>query len=90
MVVAKTKTDEKKKRDATKFTKNKASVRYPFEYVEKYHNKKSLEGRFQTKIQTAIDGSEKTVKTDPGKILHRTFIPGPFLQTEKKTEKIRQ
>ena len=50
----------------------------------KNHNKNSLEGRFQRKIQTAIDGTENTVKTETGKIIHQKFISGPLFQTEKK------
>ena len=42
-----------------------------------------MKGDFK-KIQTAIDGTENTVKTDTGKIIHRKFILGPLFQTEKK------
>ena len=40
-----------------------------FEFVEKT-TIKSLEGRFRTKIQTSIDGTEITVKTDTGQIIN--------------------
>ena len=46
-----------------------------------------MEGRFQNTIQTAIDGTENTVKTNTGKIVHRNFISGPLLQTEKKNRR---
>ena len=36
------------------------------------------------KVQTAVDGTENTVKTDTGKIIHRKFISGPLFQTKKK------
>ena len=55
--------------------------------MKKIHNKKSLEGRFQNKIQTAISGTENTVKTDTGKVINRKFISGPLFQTEKKTRR---
>ena len=38
-------------------------------------------------IQTAISGTENTVKTDTGKVIHRKFISGPLFQTEKKTRR---
>ena len=38
-----------------------------FNSSKKNHNKKSLEGRFQRKLQTAISGTEHTVTTDTGK-----------------------
>ena len=85
--MAKTKAEEKQANEGPKSPKKKSSVRYPFQFVEKNHNKKSLEGRFQKKIQTAIDGTENTVKTDTGKIIHRKFISGPLFQTEKKNLK---
>ena len=87
MVMAKTKTEEKQANEGPKLPKKKNSVSYSFKFVEKNHNKKSLEGRFQNKIQTAIDGTENTVKTNTGKIIHRKFISGPLLQTEKKNRK---
>ena len=62
MVMAKTKTEEKQAKEALKSPKEKASVRYPFEFVEKNNNKKSLEGKVQKKTRTAIDGTENTVK----------------------------
>ena len=57
-----TKTEERQANEGPKSPKKKISVCDPFEFVEKNHNKKSLEGRIQTNIQTAIDGTEKTVK----------------------------
>ena len=84
IIMAKTKAEEKQANEGPKSPKKKSSVSYPFKFVEKNHNKKSLEGRFQKKIQTAIDGTENTVKTDTGKIINRKFISGPLFQTEKR------
>ena len=87
MVMAINKTEERQANEGPKSPKKKNSVSYPFEFVEKNHNKKSLERRFQNKIQTAIDGTENTIKTDTGKIIHRKFISGPLFLTEKKGKK---
>ena len=46
IVIAKTKSDEKHLTEGQKFPKKKSLVRYPFNFVEKNYNKKSLEGRF--------------------------------------------
>ena len=43
---------------------------YPFQFFEKNHNKKSLAGRFQKKIKTAVKGTEHTVTTNTRKISH--------------------
>ena len=67
----------------SKSPKKRSSVRYPFKFLEKRHNRKCLEGRFQSKIQTAVSGTENTVKTDTGKIIHRKFISDPLFQSEK-------
>ena len=87
MVMAKTKTEEKQANEGPRSPKKKNLVSYPFKFVEKNHNKKSLEGRVQNKIQTAIDGTEKSVNTNTGKIKHQKFISGPLFQTEKKNRK---
>ena len=87
MVMAKTKTEEKQLTEDQKSPEKKNSVRYPFKFVEKNYNKKSLEGRFQTKIQTAVSGTESTIKTDTGKIINRKLISGPLFQTERKARK---
>ena len=87
MIMAKTKAEEKQANEGPESPKKKNSVSYPFSFVEKNHNKKSLEGKFQNKIQTAIDGTENTVKTNTGKIIHQKFISGPLFQTEKKIRK---
>ena len=87
IIMAKTKAEEKQANEGPKSPKKKNSVSYPFSFVEKNYNKKSLEGKFQNKIQTAIDGTENTVKTNTGKIIHRKFISGPLFQTEKKNRK---
>ena len=86
MVMARTKTEERQLAAETKSPKKKkrSSVRYPFKFFEKRHNRKSLEGRFQPKIQTAIRGTENTEKTDTGKIIHRKFISGLLFQSEKR------
>ena len=87
IVMATTKTEEKHLADGPKSPKKKNSVRYPFHFVEKNYNKKSLEGKFQNKIQTAISGTESTIKTDTGKIINRKFISDPLFQTERKIRK---
>ena len=84
IIMAKTKAEEKQAIEGPKSTEKKSSVRYSFQFVEKNHNKKSPEGRFRKKKQAAIDGTENTVNTDTGKIIHRKFISGPLFQTEKK------
>ena len=43
---------------------------------------------FSNKIQTAVSGTEHTVSTGSGKVLHRKHISGPIVfQTEKKKER---
>ena len=87
--MAKTKAEEKA---VDKQPKKKNSVsEFPFKFVEKNYNRKSLEGKFQTKIQTAISGTEHTITTDCGKVIHRKHISGPLVfQTEKKKERAPQ
>ena len=46
IVMARNKTEERQANEGSKSPK-KNSVSYPFKFVEKNHNKKSLEGRFQ-------------------------------------------
>ena len=90
IVMAKTKTEEKQSGENTKSPKKISSVRYRIlnsHLLKKNHNKKSLEERFQNKTQTAISGTENTVKTDTGKIINRKFISGPLFQAEKKTRR---
>ena len=70
-----------------KSPKKKNSVRHPFKFVEKNNNKKSLEGRFQNKIQTAVSGTESTIKTDTGKKINLKFILGPLFLIERKARK---
>ena len=41
----------------------------------------------QNRIQTAISGTESTIKTDTGKIINRKFISDPLFQTERKIRK---
>ena len=90
IVMAKTKSEEKHLNDNQKFPKKKNLVRYQFTFVEKNHIKKSLEGRYKNKIQTAISGREGTMKTDSEKVINPKFISGPLFQTESKARKNRQ
>ena len=82
--MARTKTEERQLASELKSPKKRSSVRYPFKFPEKRHNQKSLEGRFQSKIQTAVSGTENTVRTDTGKIIHRKFISDLLFQSEKR------
>ena len=89
IIMAKTKNEEKQTSDNTK-SRKKLSVRYPFSFVEKNYDKKSLEGKFQNTIQTAISGIKSTVKTDTGKFINQKFFSRPVVfQTERKHEKNR-
>ena len=86
--MARNKTKERNlEKDGPKSPKKKNSVSCPFKFREKNHIKKSLEGKFQKKIQTAISGTENTVQTDTGKIISRKFISGPLFQTERKARR---
>ena len=87
IIMVRNKTEEKNLAEGPKSPKKKNSVSYPFKFREKNHNKKSLEGKFQKKIQTAISGTENTVKTDTGKTISRKFISGPLFQNERKTRR---
>ena len=53
IVKARTKTEEKAMTEKSPNKKTSVSE-YSFKFFEKNHNKKSLEGRFQRKIQTAV------------------------------------
>ena len=71
--------------------KNSVSKYPPFKLVEKHYNRKSPEGKFQKKIQTAVSGTELTVTTESGKVIHRKHISEPILfHTEKKKERAPQ
>ena len=84
IVMARTKAEEKAQ--AEKSPKKNSVGNYPFQFFEKNHNKKSLEGRFQKHLKTAVKGTEHTVTTDTGKIIHRKFISDPIIfQKERKT-----
>ena len=87
IIMARNKTEEKNLAEGPKSPKKKNSVSYPFKFREKNYNKKSLERKFQKKIQTAISGTENTVKTDTGKTISRKFISGPLFQNERKTRR---
>ena len=52
ILMARTKTEEKHLAERPKSPKKKNSVRYSFYFVEKNHNKKSLEGKFQKKYNS--------------------------------------
>ena len=67
VIMARTKTELKHLKEGPKSPKKKNSIIYPFSFVEKNYNKNSLEGIFRNKIQTAMSGTESTVKTDTGK-----------------------
>ena len=84
---ARTKTEEKKPTEGLESPKKINSVRYPFYFAEKNYSKKSLEGKFQNKLQTAVSMAKSTVKTDTGKILNRIFISEPIFLTERRTRK---
>ena len=66
---------------------SEARRRNLFYFVGKNYNKKSLEGNFQNKIQTAVSGTKSTTKTDTGKLINRKFISGPLFQTKRKSRK---
>ena len=51
VVMAKTKTEETQSGENAKSPKMKNSVRYPFSFVEKSHNKEFLEGDFKIKYK---------------------------------------
>ena len=87
IIMARNKTEEKNLAEGPNSPEKKNLVSYLFKLREKNHNKKSLEGKFQKKIQTAISGNENTVKTDTGKIISRKCISGPLFQTERKTRR---
>ena len=90
MVMARTKTEEKQANEGPKSPKKKNLVSYPFKFVEENHNKKSIEGRFQNKIQTAIEGTGNTVKTDTGKDYSENLFRDHCFRTKRRAKKIRQ
>ena len=89
MVMARNKTEERQANEGPKSPMKKNSVSYPFNFVEKNHNKKSLEGRFQNKFQTAIDGTENTIKTDTGKKYTENLFRDRYFRPRRRTRKIR-
>ena len=72
--MTKTKTEERRQKECQKSLKKKNSVTNPFYFVEKNYNKKSLERKFQKRIQTAVSGTKNTLKSHTGKIINRKFI----------------
>ena len=89
MVMARNKAEERQAIEGSKSPQKKNSVSYTFKFVEKNHNKKSLEGRFQNKIQTATDGTENTIKTDTGKIIHRNLLRDRYFRPRRRARNIR-
>ena len=65
LVMAETKAKEKAMDKQPKM-KNSVS-KYPFIFAEKNYNRKSLERKFQKKIQTAVSGTDHTVTTESEK-----------------------
>ena len=85
LIMARTKTEEKAMTEKSPKKKNSVG-KYPFQFIEKNHNRKSLEGRFQRKLQTAVSGTEHTVTTDTEKVIHRKFFSEPIIfQRDKRT-----
>ena len=87
IIMAKTKNEEKQSGESAKSPKKKIRLDTLSHSLKKNYNKKSLEGRFQNKIQTTISGTENTVKRDTGNVITRKLISGPLFQTEKKTRR---
>ena len=56
---------------------------YLFKFYEKNHKKRSLDKKFENKIQTAVSGTDHTITTSKNKIINRKLIsnPLPFQQT---------
>ena len=81
--VAKTKTKEIQPNEGQKRPK-KNSVRYPFYFVEKKYNKKSLEGKFKNKIQTAVSGTKSTVRTQTGKIIYQNCFRAHYFRPNEE------
>ena len=88
MVMARTKTEERQLASESKSPKKRNPVRYPFKFLEKRHNQKSLEGRFQSKIQTEISRTENTVKTDTGKRTPKIYFGSTISEREKTPKRI--
>ena len=80
IIMTRNNTEEKQLNEGPESPKKKNSVRYPFYFVEKNYNKKSLEGRFQKKLQKGINETESSVTTATGKILNRKFISIPLFR----------
>ena len=87
LVMARTKSDEKAM--TQKSPKKKCSVsKYPFKFFENNHNTKSLDGKFQRKLQTAKSRTEHTVTTETGKNNTPKIYFGPdYISERKKTER---
>ena len=90
IIMARNKTEERQLNEGPKSPKKKNSVRYPIYFVEKNYNKKSLEGRFQKKIQKAISETENTMKTDTAKIINRNFFRAHYFRPKEERKKNRK
>ena len=86
IIMARNKTEERNlEKDGPKSPEKKNLVSYPFKFREKNHNKKSLDGKFQKNIQTAISGTENTVKTY-WKNYQSEFYFGPIISDRKESK----
>ena len=68
-----------------KSQKKEVPLRYPFNSVEKNHNRKSLESKFQPKIQIAISGTENT---ETGNITPKIYFGSIISDRQKELEYI--
>ena len=84
IIMARTKTNEEKAQAEKSPKRRNSGGDYHFQFFEKKHKKKLLEGSFQKKVQTAINGADHTVTTDAGKRSHRKFISGPSTFHEER------
>ena len=62
------------------------NFQYPYTFLEKRNQKKSLEGKYKEKQKIAIDGTEHTVRTTDQKNLRRKLLSTP-LEIQKSPEK---
>ena len=87
MIMARTKTQGKQTNDGPKARKRQIRLDTFSKFIAKNHNKKSLEGIFQTKIRTGFDETEDIVghgKNNAPKIHFGTIV-----SDKRKTEEIR-
>ena len=67
IIMAKIKTEEKPPADGPSSTKKKNLVRYPFFFVGKNCNRKSLEEKFENKTSNRLKRNQKYYKRTPEK-----------------------